>query len=239
METFIPTLNKMGFATATLDPYSRGWASFAAASELPALEIGAAFGTASIEALNLGARVFANDLDERHLDALWNAAPEKARPRLRTLPGKFPEDGSNGLNIKSETLGSILCCRVLHFFTGERIEASAEKMFDWLAPKGRAYVVAETPYVGNFSAFHPVYEDRLKKGDPWPGIVDDTFQMDPNRGANLPAMIHFLDPGTLTRIFTEAGFRVLDARTFSRPDFPEDIQWDGRESVGMIAEKPL
>jgi hypothetical protein len=49
--------------------------------------------------------------------------------------------------------------------------------------------------------------------------------------------MHFLDPDVLSRVFTESGFRIDEATMFARPEFPEDIQLDGRESVGLIATK--
>jgi hypothetical protein len=50
--------------------------------------------------------------------------------------------------------------------------------------------------------------------------------------------MHFLDPEVLARVFTAAGFIIEKAATFARPEFPKDIQLDGRESVGLIAIKP-
>ena len=60
----------------------------------------------------------------------------------------------------------------------------------------------------------------------------------PERGASLPPKMHFLDPEVLTRVFAKAGFIVEKAHTFARPEFPKDIQLDGRESVGIVARKP-
>lgn len=122
--------------------------------------------------------------------------------------------------------------------SGPNLERSARILFDWLASGGRVFIVAETPYLKNFQAFIPTYEARRAAGDPWPGFVDDVMAIAPERGASLPPKMHFLDPEVLTRVFTAAGFIVEKAETFARPEFPEDIQLDGRESVGMVARKP-
>jgi hypothetical protein len=51
--------------------------------------------------------------------------------------------------------------------------------------------------------------------------------------------MHLLDPEVLTRVFREGGFQVEEASLFARPEFPEDLRLDGRESVGVIGVKPF
>ncbi|NDD72166.1 MAG: class I SAM-dependent methyltransferase, partial [Actinobacteria bacterium] len=58
------------------------------------------------------------------------------------------------------------------------------------------------------------------------------------RRSNLPKAMHFLDPEVLTRVFREGGFQVEEASVFARPEFPDDLRLDGRESVGLIGVKP-
>lgn len=231
---FIKTLNNMGYMTSTLDPFSKAFAEFAPKAPGPSLDIGAAYGVATLDALNTGAEVIANDIDARHLDILRDRAPEKQRNRLKLLPGAFPDD----LSLADGSVGSILICRVLHFFNGAKIEESAKILFKWLASGGKVFIIAETPYLKNFQTFIPIYEERKAKGNPWPGFVEDVMAIAPERGASLPAEMHLLDPEVLSRVFSQAGFIIEKAETFARPEFPEDIQLDGRESVGLIARKP-
>lgn len=231
---FVKTLNNMGYMTSGLDPFSQAFTEFAAIAPGPALDIGAAYGVASLAALEKGVEVWANDCEPRHLEILATRAPAQLRQRLRLLPGRFPED----LALPAGSVGCALICRVMHFFEGPRIEESARRLFQWLAPQGKVFVVAETPYLKNFRRFIPIYESRQQANLPWPGLVEDVAAMAPERGASLPSRMHFLDPEVLSRVFTEAGFEIEQARTFARPDFPEDLQLDGRESVGLIARKP-
>ncbi len=72
---FIKTLNNMGYMTSTLDPYSMAFADFAPAAPGPCLDVGAAYGVASLVALANGARMIANDIDGRHLRILLDRAP--------------------------------------------------------------------------------------------------------------------------------------------------------------------
>jgi len=232
---FVKTLNNMGYMTSTLDVYSKAFAEFSPHGPGPALDIGAAYGVATLAALKNGAsRVLANDIDARHLEILADRAPEADRNRLDLVPGAFPD----GFELMPESIGSILICRVMHFFNGPTLERAAAKLHAWLASGGKVFIVAETPYLKNFSAFIPTYEARRAAGAPWPGFIDDVMAIAPERGAALPPQMHLLDPAVLTRVFTQAGFMVETAATFARPDFPEDIQLDGRESVGLIARKP-
>lgn len=230
---FIKTLNGMGYMSAGLDQYSRAFADFAPKAQGKSLDIGAAYGVATLAALEAGASVIANDLDERHLKILWERAPAAQRPRLTLMPGAFPD----GLDLPAGTLGAVLICRVMHFFDGPSIERAARKVHAWLAPGGKVFVVSETPYLRTALTFFPTYEARVKAGDPWPGIVENVGAHDPKRSALLPKRMHLLDEAVLTRVFAQAGFAVEKSGMFARPDFAPDIQLDGRESVGLIARK--
>jgi|CXWL01.1.fsa_nt_gi hypothetical protein len=231
---FVKTLNNMGYMTSGLDLYSLAFVEFAPGAPGPCLDVGAAYGVASLSALSNGAHVIANDIDERHLEILRGRALERLRQRLTLMPGSFPD----GISFAPGTLGAVLVCRVMHFFDGPTIERAADKIMSWLAPGGKVFVVGETPFIGTAKAFFPTYEARVKAGDPWPGIVENVGAHDPKRAGNLPSRMHLLDEPTLRRVFSGAGFMIEKAGTFPRPEFPPDIQLDGRESVGLIARKP-
>lgn len=207
--------------------------SQASMSELPVLDIGAAFGIATISALEAGASVIANDLDRAHLTILQSLVTPEQRERLTLLPGSFPYE----LHLPDSSIGAALMARVAHFFDPPTLQAAAQILFRWLVPGGPLFLTAETPYLGNWSSFHSVYERRKAEGEPWPGFIDDVPQYCSNRAANLPLTMHLLDPEVLTRTFEQAGFLVEEAYTFARPEFPPDLQFDGRESVGLIARK--
>src|ERR1043166_6915185 len=130
----------MGYMSSVLDPVSSAFIDFAAKSSYLSLEIGAAYGVATIEALKKGATVIANDLDERHLKILKERTPAKFRSRLKVQIGRFP----NELRIEDNSLGGILISRVCHFLSAAEIESGFERMFQWLRSNGRVFVIAET-----------------------------------------------------------------------------------------------
>jgi SAM-dependent methyltransferase len=231
---FVKTLNNMGYMTSFLDEFSKYFVEFAPIAPGPVLDIGAAYGIASLPALEGGATVIANDIDGVHLEILKERAADHLKSRLSLKTGAFPDQ----LQMDGDSLGAVLVCRVMHFFDGDTIERSAAILFEWLKSGGKAFIVAETPYLKNFQNFIPIYEKRRDSGEKWPGFIDDVMAIAPERGAFLPPKMHLLDPDVLSRTFKNAGFIIEAARTIARKDFPEDLQLDGRESVGIIARKP-
>jgi len=227
------TLNSMGTMTPEPDAFSRAFIEFAPRAPGRSLDIGAAYGVATLPALRGGASVIANDIDGRHLKILFGRVPQEHRARLELAPGEFPD----GLDFPAGSLGAVLICRVLHFFDGPRIERAAAKVMGWLAPGGKVFAVAETPYIGTAKAYFPTYEAKLKAGHPWPGVVENVGVHDPKRAGSLPSLFHLLDERILGRVFTAAGFGIERLELFARPDYPPDIRLDGRESVGLIAIK--
>ena len=229
---FVKTLNNMGYMTSTSDSFTDDFVEFSRTASKPVLDIGAAYGIATKKALYGGAKVIANDIDGRHLEILYNEVSEDEKSRLTLLPGDL-----NLLNIAESSVSAVLVCRVLHFFSGPQIETVAKKIYNWLDVGGRVFIVAETPYLKNFQNFIPIYENRISKNEAWPGYIDDVMSVAPERGAFLPKQMHLLDPEVLRRVFEGSGFKTVKCHTIARTDFPEDIQFDGRESVGYIGEK--
>ncbi len=231
---FIHTLNRMGYMTSWLDPVSQAFVDFAAQAPGPVLDVGAAYGVASIAALKRGAAVIANDSEPLHLDILAQRLPPNLRARLTLCAGEVPEQ----VDFAAASLGAVLASRVLHFFDGPRIEHTAARLHHWLAPGGKAFIVADTPYLNNYQRYLPRYEARRQQGERWPGYMPQLRALNHARAAFLPRCFHFLDCEVLTRTFAEAGFEVEVCRLFAREDYPDDLRCDGREGVGLVARRP-
>src|SRR5262245_25568288 len=134
-DTYIPTLNGMGYMTTILDPYCTAFIEHCALSTLPVADLGVAFGVTTRLALNTGAVVYANDLDQRHLEILYNATPAEQKYRLHLKPGKFPSQ----IGFNSNELGALLAARCLQFLTGDEIEKAVYDFYQWLSPGGKAF----------------------------------------------------------------------------------------------------
>jgi SAM-dependent methyltransferase len=230
---FVPTLNGQGFMNTRVHAYMEAFIAFAKTSAAPVADIGAAYGVATIPALEAGATVIAVDLDERHLHILRQRVPVACLERLQTIAASFPE----GLRFDPDSIGAFLVSNVVHFFSPDRFQAAAQSLLDWLVDGGKVFLVATSPYLGDCQSFVPEYEARKRAGDPWPGYTTDVMKYAPSWKSMFSSAL-FLDPDVLSRVFHQAGFIVEKADFIARPDLPPKTQLDGRESVGLIARKP-
>ncbi len=227
-----PTRNRTGWTSNVPNELSQLFIAFSASTIRPVLDIGAAFGVATIPALEAGASVLANDSDPSHLASLEALTPPHLRPQLHLLSGRFPVD----LDIPPHSLDAIHASNVLHFLTGEELVAGMQKIARWLAPGGRLFVQAGTPYQQPFAAFVPVYEARIAAGEPWPGWVEDARAISTHKKlGQIPRSLHLLDEAVLTRLVTLADLRIERIWTYRRHDLPRSMHLDGREGVGLVA----
>lgn len=231
----IPTRNQTGWASNTLNEVSELFVAFCRHANLPVLDIGAAFGIASLAALDAGATVIANDLDAEHLTAIAGAANPKHARRLILISGRFPRQ----LKFGEATLSAVHASNVLHFLTGPQLELGFASIARWLAPGGKLFVQASTPWQQPFQAFAPVFEARRESGVNWPGWMENTSEYSTHRRLNqIPTSLNLLDDVTLRRKAEAAGFLVEAAWLYRRRDLPASLFLDGRECAGLIARKP-
>ena len=232
---FVPTLNQMGYMTTHLDPYSLAFVDYASKIQGPVLEIGAAYGVATLAALSKGARIICNDLSTEHLLCVQQAAvcQHLDVSKLYLMPG----DIRDSISLPAHFLNAILICRVLHFFSGPQIESFLAKAYQCLKPGAKIFIIAETPYLGFLSSFISKYEKNVKLGLKWPGYIRNL--KDYIADLHLPKMINSMDVFILKRVLLQQGFLIEKIDFIDRSDFPEARRLDGRESVGVIAYKPI
>lgn len=227
-----PTRNRTGWTSNVLNELSELFVASAATAQRPVLDIGAAYGVASLPALAAGATVYANDADPGHLAALEAATPPADRPRLHLFPGRFPQD----LDFPAASLDAVHASNVLHFLTGDELTAGIANVRRWLAPGGRLFIQAGTPYQQPFQAFIPIFEERLRAGVPWPGWVPDARAISSHKKlSQIPRSLHLLDELTLTNLVEAAGLYVERCRTYCRRDLPKSMHLNGKEGVGLVA----
>lgn len=233
---FVQTLNKTGYALSDiLDDITKDFVSFSIHAKKPVLEIGAAYGVASLAAVESGATVIINDLDQKHLQIVSNNIPAHLTKQVILLPAKFPEE----INLLDSSISAILCCRVIHFFSPEKVVSAINKFYSLLDSGGKVFLTVETPYLKNWNTLPIDFESRKKSGDPFPGYIKTSDYI--NKGQisdNLPEFMHFFDCDTMASLFEKSGFKIESSHYISRPYFPEEVQLDGRESIGIIAVKP-
>ena len=117
----------------------------------------------------------------------------------RAKAAKVPEQPGRGLaNVKG---------KVLHFLTGDDVDASVRKMATWLAPGGRLYLVADTPY-GVWRGKIPEFEagkasgveNRVMVG----GEASDAVQLYTSSTGTWSAAGTQLDSGTTYNVYAHS-----------------------------------
>lgn len=247
---FIKTHNPTGgFTTTPCDEYSQKFLEYAGEVSIAGgkvLEIGAAFGAASLQALVQGATVFCNDIDPNNLAVIRNRYLKDTTAdidiltgdsgQLVLLPGSFPDELAG---LPANYFDAILICRVLHFFTGDMIDKSLQQLSTFLKPGGKLFVVCETPFLKNWQSFISEYEKRIADGIKWPGEITNPADYESSgRAATLPKFVHWISKDILERLLSKSMLRVEQLTYIDRRgQFPNDLLLDGRESVGAVAVK--
>lgn len=246
---FIKTNNPFGgFTTTPCDTYSQKFIEYAgtiAKKEGRVLEIGAAFGAASLQALSQGATVFCNDVDPQNLAVVRNRYLQEAKDSLNSItgddkklvliPGSFPNELTG---LPQGFFDAILICRVLHFFTGSVIDQSLKLMASILKPGGKLFVVCETPFLKNWQRFIPEFVKRVAAGAEWPGEITNPAEFESSgRSTALPSFVHWITKDVIDRSLIRTNLLTLEQSSYvdRRGQFPDDLVLDGRESVGAIA----
>jgi SAM-dependent methyltransferase len=228
----VPTLNGRGFMLEALDEYATAFADAAAAGSGESLDIGCAYGVATLAALERGARICASDMEPQHLELLEQRTPVDQRPRLRTVVGSLP-----AVTFPAESFDAILASRVIHFLSGVDIRTTVAAMARWLRPGGRLFLVADTPYMPSWSHIVPAYEAARAAGQPWPGYIAD-FGSAISRSAGSmpgPAFLNTLDPDILARECELAGLTIERAAFFGLQRVGAAA--NGREHAGCVAQR--
>ncbi|HAT8648913.1 TPA: methyltransferase [Legionella pneumophila] len=237
-----------GFTTTPCDPVSQQFIEHAALSAKnggKVLEIGAAFGAATLEAIANGATVFCNDIDPENLAVVRQRFLETTEEssdsltgdssKLVLVPGELPNEL---IGLPEKHFDAILICRVLHFFSGSKIEESLALLAKLLAPKGKIYIVCETPFLRNWQRFIPEFNRRVEDKEKWPGEITEPAKYESSgRASSLPKFVHWITKEVLDRSLLNAGFSVEHSEYINRSgQFPDDLLLPeyGKESIGAI-----
>jgi SAM-dependent methyltransferase len=215
-----------------LDSFAEEFISYAAEDPAAeALDIGCAFGVATHAALAAGARICACDMEQQHVQAVEDNTPPEQKPRLRTVVGVLPD-----VDFPDESFRAILASRVIHFLDGDGITRTLIKMYRWLRPGGRVFLIADTPYMPGWDDIVPSYEKAKAEGDAWPGMIADFSKYSRNNAKGEgPKFVNTLDPDILARECAKAGFEVERSSFFGLQRLGDDSC--GKEHAGCAARK--
>lgn len=231
----VPVLNKGGgYAIVFLDPISRSFVDYCKLIQYPVLDIGSGYGTIALAVLKeTSCCMIAEDMGVENLLVLRQQAEKQDLDRLFLNSDRFPD----ALNLPTSSLGAVAICQVFHFLTGDEIDKGLEKIYKWLVPGGKLFIVTCSPYVKSLKNFISIYEDRLAQGLSWPGQIEDYASLCPEM-PNLPLFFHVIDHKIMLNALTRAGFKIEKMTFVDRRETIPSIGLDGRESIGVIAVKP-
>ena len=233
--SLIKTANKMGYMATDIDIYTQKFIDDCLQNGTY-LEIGCSYGLAILPLLERGCKIIANDMEISHLSYLEDLISKyfvKHKDNLTLLHGRFP----NEVSFAPESLDGILTARTLHFLTGDEIEYGLHKLFSWLKPGGKLYIISETPYRKNLAEFIPVYEERKKNNIAWPGMLSYVHSYF-TESQDLPTFINFLDKDHLSEILEKIGYKLEEATNFRRQIGLCRYYEDYPNFMAVIASKP-
>ena len=231
--TLVEVLNHGGGTmTMKINSFAQELVNQAKNFKKPIVEIGPAFGVATIPLLEASAvPVIATDISAENLFVLKNRTPEEYRDRLYLNTGRFPE----GVDFDSDSISAILICRVLHFLKGEVIDQGLEKAHKWLEEGGLLVVTTASPFQSTVLPFMSEYQNNKKQHIRWPGH-DETYGLR-SLMPNINPFLHVMEIGTLSKAMEEAGFEIVRTEYLDQGVIMPTLKLDGREATAIIARK--
>ncbi|OJW54014.1 MAG: hypothetical protein BGO67_08090 [Alphaproteobacteria bacterium 41-28] len=234
----IKRANNLGFMLTHLDPIGEAFIEFCRLKKPDCVvDLDASFGISTAHALQEKVlRVIATDSHALHLQILTDSIPDTYACKLSIRKGNFPED----ISFEEESIDAFHSSRMFHFYEGNKIERILRRVFKALKRRGKFFVSTDTPYWGVWREheFLKEYQAKKEAGDPWPGFMKNVSLYVPESKDNIPPFMNFLDKDTARVHFEKAGFEIEDCSYFARKTYPDKLQLDGREGLGIVAVKP-
>lgn len=228
----VVTLNNQGFMRVEIDEFSQKWINQAITSDHPFLEIGAAYGQASVVALEGGATIISNDIEMKHLSIIKDRVSANLQKKLYLNCNSFPDK----IEIPHNSLGGVLFCRVGHFFTEERMQDSLNKIHQMLVSGGGLFFVSVSPYHYTLEQeFLPIFLERKERGDKNPGYIDNMkkYMPSPESSNFIPEFLNAWDVSTILKLLKNNNFAIKEAKLF---DYSENNS-KGKGFTGIEAYK--
>lgn len=235
-EEYITTLNKMGYATRSLDFIQENFICYAQnnASGL-FFDIGCAFGNTIIPLVKNNINVIGVDLCQGHIDAIHEKLSQKEKILFQGVVGHFPHE----INFPAEKFDAVNMSMVLHFFPEQDVVPLFQKIAHILKPGGFFFMTTSTPYQGVLSDFLPLYEKRRREEKMFPGVIENLGMYIGARSKDLPDYTIVYTTPDLVALCKKSQLTVVETGYFPRVNMPQDITKDGREYAFLIAKKKL
>ena len=230
------TSNGYGVMMADHDRFEAAWVTAASQLDLEccALELGAAFGRATLDALVQGCpHVVCNDLDASHLAEVERRfRSSNAVGSLTTLCGRVPST-LEGWEPPSP-LRAVLAANILHFLHPKEAQLTLSRLHDICAEGAELFVSLDAPWTQSFRPLWPLYYARNIAGDQHPGytrLVGPLRGMLPDRLRGI-SVYNPMEPPHLLRMLEASGWSVVESTSFpgNAVDNPAGV------SIGNLVE---
>eukprot|EP00056_Hartaetosiga_gracilis_P003520 m.64473 g.64473 ORF g.64473 m.64473 type:complete len:452 (+) comp11485_c1_seq1:116-1471(+) len=236
--TFVLTKNEFGVSYTSPTRIMLDWIQRATEQLVaPMMEIGCAYGVATLDALARGAGVFAIDIDKDHLESLADSAAKHGVPveQLWCVQGKVPDVLDD---MEDESVSHVLAANVLHFLTPKELTETLKHLHRLMSHDSYLYIEVDSPFINGLGPLYYLYILKKALGFKFPGYFWlPSFLLPPRlRGANV---FHFMDVDTIVHAAREAKFHVVDAGYHPSPVETDTYKFnlDGRESCVLVARK--
>ncbi len=221
-----------GTMTMHMNSFAQELVAQAKTFKKPIVEIGPAFGVATIPLLEASTvPVIADDRSAENLLVLKNRTPEQYRDRLYLNTAQFPEE----IDLEPNSVSAVLICRVFHFLKGDVIDQGLEKVYNWLEDGGLLVVTTASPFQSTVIPFMDDYQNNKRNHLRWPG--HDYNYGNRSQMPNIDPFLHVMEIGTLSKAMEEAGFEIVKAEYLDQGEVMPTLKLDGRETTAIIARK--
>lgn len=235
----VKTLNHMGYMSTVTDPISERFLDFIKENKGSFLDVGTAYGEMTLKAMEMGASFgITNDIDEKQMQLVEQRIPRQFKDKITLMPGSFPDAISWPKHIRE--VDAILMLRVIHFMSGEQIEASLKLAFEKLKPEGKVFILVSAPYLWQMQKLSTQFQEGKKKGLKWPGFTTNMWELCPLMIPILGNTYHMLDLEVLFPEFLKAGFilEYFEELIISKDEKFNFNSKNGKESLGFVLRKP-
>jgi len=220
-------------------------------TNLRLLEIGPAFGRFPIELFNEGFKgtYTAIELSDDHLRYLHQALNKLSieHGKVQSIIGRFPTDT---MHLANGSFDVIVITHVFHFFEPQHFDQALEELNRLLVPGGKIYLTAKTPYSNRYKSFIPVYEQRVKNQQAYPGYIADVGAwvdpdtITPERLQKLYGRhLYFFTKEDLNQVFIKNNFKVARCEEiplgYSSPIWQAPKKYANREDAVILAVKVI
>jgi SAM-dependent methyltransferase len=199
----------------------------------PVLDIGTGYGNMVFKILPNASTVIINDIAVEHLLSVRQFAsikPEHLK-KLYLNHNAFPEETS----FPTSSLSIVILDGVLPFLDGYQIEAGFRKIANWLEPGGKIYIISTSPTHPQISEWYlPIYVQKWREGNKWPGMHLDVAKAFPDQLYNLPPYIHVMDEKPLIYALKKAGF-YIEKSGYIKRDYGNSSSQNDKDNIGIIA----